>query len=258
MSWVAPCLSDGLGNRLFQLACAKGYAEKNNKKLVFLLPKCGRTGHGKFENIFNLFPDITLLEYANSWNEIVEKKDKYYIYEELPNISGNVLTTGYRQSYTYFDKISLKPSFENIISKERIDYLHKKYVKPNMFFIHIRLGDFLFLPHHHIDIRKYYSKALSIMPTNVTPLVFTDDIENTKMYFVFPYDICTERDEIENLYLMSLCVGGICANSTFSYWGAYFAKQNNKDFIAYYPNTLGKGQPYPQDYYPPWAIQLDA
>lgn len=257
-SWVAPCLSDGLGNRLFQLACAKMYSEKYNKKLVFLLAKCGKTDHGKFENIFNLFPQISVLEYETSWTELVETPNRHYVFQELPNALGNVLTCGYRQCYDYISKTTLKANFENCIPKERIEYLHKKYLKSNLFFIHIRLGDFLKLPHHQINIQKYYSIALSKIPYNATPLVFTDDIENTKRFFDFPYEICTEKDEIENMYLMSLCVGGICANSTFSYWGAYFAKQNNPEFIAYYPNSLGQGLPYPEDYYPPWAIQLEA
>ena len=256
--WVAPCLTDGLGNRLFQLACAKAYSEKYKKKLVFLLAKCGKTGHGKFENIFNLFPDIPILEYATSWTELVEKPNRHYVYQELSNASGNILTCGYRQCYNYFSNTTLKPNFDNCITKERLDYLQKKYMKPNLFFIHIRLGDFLLLPHHQINIQKYYSNALSKIPPNTTPLVFTDDIEGMKRFFVLPYDICEETDEIETLYLMSLCMGGICANSTFSYWGAYFAKQNNPEFIGYYPNSLGQGLPYPQDYYPPWSIKLEA
>lgn len=258
MNWVAPCLTGGLGNRLFQLACALGYAKKYNKKCVFLLSKCGRTNHGRFENIFNLFPEIEVLEYANSWNELIEKNNRYFVYETLPNINGNVLITGYRQCYHYSENTILSPRFKNIISKERLEYLHTKYVKPNLFFVHIRLGDFIQLPHHHINMQKYYINALPKIPYNSTPLVFTDDIESTKKFFSFPYDICEETDEIETLYLMSICIGGICANSTFSYWGAYFAKQNNPDFIGYYPNTMGAGLPYPQDYYPPWAIKLEA
>ena len=261
--WAAPKLSGGLGNRLFQLASVKQYANTYKKKIVFLLPTSGKTDHGAFENIFNLFPEIPILETANKWYTYDEKKDGLYEYEELLDKQENVVISGYRQSYKYFTNIAIEPKFENIISKERIEYLNNKYLsnKKDLFFIHIRLGDFCILPHHQINVQKYYSNAIRYIPSDSTVLIFSDDIKmiyNINFISEINNIKCEEKDEIESLYLMSNCLkGGIVANSTFSFWGAYLAKQQSPTFLGYYPNSLGKGLPKPKDYYPEWAIVLD-
>ena len=261
--WVAPQLSGGIGNRLFQLACAKEYAYKKNKQIVFFLPKSGKTDHGDFENIFNLFPEIPILETESRWHTYNEKKDGLYDYEELLDYNDNIVISGYRQSHKYFSNIKIEPNFENIIKKERIIYLNEKYLlnKEKLFFIHIRLGDFCILPHHQINIKKYYSNALKNIPKDSSVILFSDDIKmilNTNFISIQNMIICEEQNEIEALYIMSNCLaGGIVANSTFSYWGAYLAKQKYSSFIGYYPSSLGKGLPNPRDYYPEWAIVID-
>jgi hypothetical protein len=254
--WVAPCLSDGLGNRLFQYACAKDYSEKYNKKLVFFLPRSRRTGHGKFDTIFKLFPEVEVLETDISWNEIDE--DNYYSFEELPNLRKNIVIKGSRQNYKYFKDTIIKPSFERIISEERLQYLNNRYLKDkeNLFFIHVRLGDYRNLPHYQIDIAKYYSEALKIIPNNSKLLVFSDEPEVAKQ--IFPnLEVCEERDEVEILYLMSNCLlGAIVANSTFSYWGSYFAHKKSKSYTAIFPYRLMTTEHDYSEYFPPYSTVL--
>jgi len=245
MSWVAPCLTDGLGNRLFQFACAKGYAEKHKKTLVFFLPRTKPTGHGNFENIFKMFPEVSIIETESAWEELNEKE--YYSYEELPYVEGNVVINGSRQAYKYFENIILKPEFPVI--KESLT----KYIKPNMFSIHLRLGDFRILPHHQINLQKYYTEAIKKVPSDANILIFSNEPIAAKE--MFPNMTIVDEPELESLYLMSLCSkGSIVANSTFSYWGSYFA--HTDIHIGVYPDSLGAGLPLPKDYYPPWAIKV--
>ena len=254
--WVAPCLTDGLGNRLFQYACAKSYSEKYNKPLVFFLPRSGPTGHGNYNTIFKLFPDTLVLETDISWNELNERS--YYSYEELAFVKDNLVIKGCRQSYKYFENITISPQFESIISKERLNYLNAKYLrnKDNLFFIHVRLGDYRLLPHYQIDLASYYSNALKYVPPNAELLLFSDELHIAKQ--MFPnIKACEESDEVETLYLMSQSLlGAIVANSTFSYWGSYFAHQANPNHIAVYPYRLMTADYDYSTYFPPYATVL--
>jgi hypothetical protein len=258
--WVAPYLSDGLGNRLFQFSCAKQYAEENKKIVVFFLPRCAPTNHGKFDTVFKLFPEVRIIETDASWNEIQEPVDKHFTYFPLDSsIDLPIVIRGYRQSYKYFDTIKIAPKFENIVSEERMKSLESKYIKDNSFFIHVRLGDFRMLPHHQINIPKYLIMACSKIPLNSNILVFSDEPELIKDIFNFPHVLCHEKDEVEVLYLMSRCTkGAIVANSTFSFWGAYLAHNSSDDFTCIFPSIMGRGTPELNDYIPPWAELVDA
>ena len=260
-NYVVPQLSDGLGNRLFQFAAAYAYGAKTSKEVIFLRSRCKETNHGAFDNIFRLFPELKVKENLLIENEL-EEGSNFYEYKELEYKSGSVLVKGYRQAYKYFKDIEIKPNFENIISKDRLEYLNNKYLKEkeNLVFVHIRLGDYLILPHHQINVGKYYVDALKLVPEDVKLLFFSDDVNFAKQIFPNQKDFCEETDEIENLYLMSNCLkGAIVGNSTFSYWGSYFAYVKNKaNYKAIYPNPLGQGMPYPKDFYPPYAISVSA
>lgn len=257
MDWVAPQLSEGLGNRLFQYACAKQYAEKHKKRLVFFLPRTNKTNHGAFDNIFKLFPDVPILETAPAWNEVHEKSEDLFTYTPLEIVETPVIC-GNRQSWKYFSDTVIEPNFANCITKIRLDYLDSTYLKNNDFFIHIRLGDFRMLPHHQINIAKYYITALQRIP-DAHVLVFSDEPELVIGLFTIPHTIVYEKNEVECLYLMSKCLkGAVVGNSTFSYWGAYLAHKKSKDHIAFYPDKMGQGLPALVDYIPPWGIVIEA
>jgi len=256
MSWIAPCLSDGLGNRLFQYACAKSYSDKYNKELVFFLPRTKATSHGTYTNMFKLFPNTRIIETDISWNEIDEKD--YYTYEPIEYVKEKLVIRGSRQSYQYFKDTSITPSFENIISSERLEYLNNTYLKNRelLFFIHLRLGDYKYLPHYQINLPAYYEKAMKLIPENAEVIVFSDEPEVATQ--VFPnLNVCKENSEIEVLYLMSQCLlGAIAANSTFSYWGSYFAHQKNINHIAIFPYKLMNTDHNFSSYFPPYSKVL--
>ena len=164
MNWVAPKLSDGLGNRLFQYACAQQYANKEGKECVFFLPRCGKADHGSFDAIFRLFPSVRIIDTETSWTELKELDVLLYSYKPLETeLKENIVIHGYRQNYKYFQDTTIKPDFINALGQERIDVLTNLYLenKNELFFIHVRIGDYKFLPHHQIDINKTCAKRLN-------------------------------------------------------------------------------------------------
>ena len=87
--------------------------------------------------------------------------------------------------------------------------------------------------------------------------MFSDDIEWCKKYAFFIHSSIsfyeTTEDPLISMYTMSLCEkGGICANSTFSWWGGYLNLNNNK--VVVYPKSwINKNVPvnvYPKQ---PWV-----
>jgi hypothetical protein len=265
--WVAGHLTGGLGNRLFQHSAAAGLAEKWKCPLVFFLPRCQETGHGAFENIFKLFPEVPLQDQGSEWVTIREPPDHLYTYvpfgegrTEMPAV-----VDGWRQTWKYFPSTGVNPNFENALGKVKLTSLEHYIPEPDKtWFLHVRLGDYKLLRHHYVNLEKYYPACLQQIPKGSRVILFSDEPELCKKSFealcvtlnlemlVTPTD-----DEVESLYLMSLCRGGaIIANSTFSWWGAWFAHQNGCKTV-FYPSQWGAALPPPRDLIPSWGTCVD-
>jgi hypothetical protein len=270
MVWIAPRLTDGLGNRLFQYAAAAGLAEKWNWPLVFFLPQCGPTNHGRFETIFKLFPTVPLIYTEPEWESVSEPLGHIYKFCELPAepLSQKVhVLQGYRQSEKYFPKEGICLNFENALGSEKIRQLREQITDPfKTWFIHIRLGDYKLLPHHQQPLDFYYSRCLVEIPRGCTLVLMSDEPKLCQEMFAeacvhlgLEFVVCDTPDELASLYLMSLCKGGaITSNSTFGWWGAYCAHQDaSPTFRAFYPSKWGKGMPLPEDVVPSWGMRVD-
>ena len=94
--------------------------------------------------------------------------------------------------------------------------------------IHVRRGDYVGNP-FYVDLTKtdYYQRAIAEFP-NAKFLVFSDDIDFCKKYFIGEQYEFDESDEITALNRMASCTGHIIANSSFSWWGAYLSPHTKK------------------------------
>lgn len=267
--WVASKLQCGLGNRLFQLAAAKQASETWSIPLVFAMPYCSPSEHGDFNTIFKMFPSIPKIWKAEA--EVSIEQEGCFLFSPLPssNPSQRVLLKGFFQAAAYVSD-NLVPSWDAISGQDKEDLLKRWCLELNeqrakTVFLHVRLGDYKILPHHQVSLLQYYARAMAGFPEDYRFLIFSDGSDEARALPVFltsSSDRCVfveEVDEYKSMYLMSLCGGGaITANSTFSWWGAYFARQGKEGFKTYMPSKWMATCPEPTDaIYPAWASVLD-
>ncbi len=229
-------LSCGLGNRLFQFATGYGVSKNYNVDFKLYINLCNRNSHSDDIYYNRFFSDF----YANGelknpvWiREPVFSLNKFFI----PKLDTNVVLRGYFQTDKYFKEY--RNDLLNIIkpTNEEIKYIMDKYGDlTNVMFIHVRMGDYLKEKMHFIDFNKYYKECLSQCESDTRFIVLTDNMDQClELYsFLGKYEFGIES-EIISLFLMSMCNrGGICANSSFSWWGSWL--NTNPDKKIFMPN----------------------
>ncbi len=155
------------------------------------------------------------------------------------------LFVGTWQVESYFKDIKdiVQRSF---VFKTPKDDTNKKLMKgitsSNSVAIHIRRGDYLATrwasTHAVIKDSTYYLNAINYINARVENphyFIFSDDVqwarENLTIGNITYVDHNKGSLSYIDMYLMSLCKHNIIANSTFSWWGAWLNKNDNKIVI---------------------------
>jgi hypothetical protein len=133
---------------------------------------------------------------------------------------------------SYFQFYPPLEPFENDLRHLFLKGLQDEYPAQTQYedyaFLHIRRGDYLKMPEvHFIQPIEYYEKAVQGLhakaPCKI--LVFSNDMEWVRTQEFFKqefFELYDSDDELQTLALMASCkAGAICANSTFSWWGAF-------------------------------------
>lgn len=178
-------------------------------------------------------------------SHIMEKKFSFDA--SILSLGDNIYLDGYWQSEKYFINI------QDIIRREfqiktppdpNNDSMIKRIETTDAVAVHIRRGDYVSNSKtnsiHGSASLEYYTKAAKIMmdATNApTFFIFSDDPQWVKENLRLPSSIIYAdhngpEKNYEDLWLMSLCKHHIIANSTFSWWGAWLAKNENQKVIA--------------------------
>jgi hypothetical protein len=250
----------GLGNQIFQIFATIAYSIKSRNQFQFLAQET--LGGGSctlrytFWNTFFSSLKPFLIIKLPPVNVI---RENGFTYNELPvgsMIGTNTMIHGYFQSDKYFKDqfemicrvIGLEKKKQSVLDTLRLN----KEDLNNTISMHFRLGDYKKLSDFHpIATPQYYENALNHFKNkfpeeNFSILYFCEDqdvievqeiiknLENKFLNYKFTRGENTLPDWQQMLY-MSLCCHNIIANSSFSWWGAYF--NTNTDKVVCYPSV---------------------
>jgi hypothetical protein len=206
----------------------------------------------------------------------ISEPDLTYHPELLKKYENDVRLSGYFQCPRYFEGVEdtirkaftlrNKPSDQTLTIAREIEAC-------NSVFLHVRRTDSLAargLAFHGVCSGEYYGRAVYYILKNVSRLkffIFSDDIgwckknvvefgypltyvdHNSTGVTVLPDNEVRKTDtgtEHEDLWLMSRCKHGICANSSFSWWANWLIQNLQKNCIA------------PRDWFTPTFNHLSA
>lgn len=254
-------LMGGLGNQIFQIFTTISYSIDSNNQIKFLdIDKLGGGSttirYTYWNSFFTRLKPFLIKELPIINNVVREKNFTYNKISMNELINKNIMLYGYFQSYKYFQKnyelicriIEIKTMKTNVLTK--INY--SKEDLERTISMHFRLGDYKkFSNFHPLATYNFYEKSLEYMETKLVDeyysiLYFCEDEDHdevlqfiNKLKETFPnFNFKRGENSLEDweqLLLMSCCHHNIIANSSFSWWAAYF--NSNKDKIVCYPSV---------------------
>ena len=274
----------GLGNQLFQIFCGIAYSFEHRVPFKINISKFDLVS--PLDNISkrptywaNFLSNLSRFTYQDQlqirYNHF---EATYFKFTKIPYISQDFKLRGYYQSYKYFDgqyanickMINLDNQKADIAEKHKdLLGLAKKPIS-----LHFRIGDYVKnLAMHPVLSTSYYINCInylkSLIPDleeNYYLLVFGELCDNEKISRAIAsikeiYDIsivvCDYNvPDYEQLLLMSLTSHNIIANSTFSWWGAYFNNATNK--IVCYPSIWNGSANNVKDLFPESWIKISS
>ena len=249
-------MSGGLGNRLFQIMAGLGYAERSGREFVFYEDTMKNNAHTDYakttEMLLAFFPKVKVWRGALRWRDYTDVEGGVYAYNAIPDLSGSVRLSGYFQRFEYFPSgareqfVVPKPKVVRFDSSG-VDFSHA-------YFVHFRLGDYVDTK-FDVGLSEYYTAAIREI-RDVDPdaffLVFSDQVKKLQLDGYGLGERCTVMPEgvgtWESLWLMSRCHGAVCANSTFSWFGAFAVRGDGPIYMPARWNRESEGNPVP-----PWV-----
>lgn len=224
-------IEGGLCNQLFQIFSVMGMAKRDNVDFVLcnkIIDSSSIKKHSGKDTFFDIFLQKLqpyLVENIENY-QLINENDK--VIDHFPfvkNYYKNIVFNGYFQDY-YFLELLGKEKIKSFLTFPEINLDLK-----NTFFIHYRRGDYVGNSFHEVVNDNYYSTAIKEYPEDAEIVICSNEknygldkpfLANRKVSFI-------DADEIITILILSKCRwGGICANSSFSWWGSYLNDSQDK------------------------------
>jgi len=242
-----------LGNQMFQYAGLRGIAA--NRGYDWVIPRPDSYGDSNY-GLFDCF-EMGSVEEKNFGQLNVQSiaTGQFHFSQKFFD--------GCPDNINLHDYFTTEKYFANIKDVIRKDFTFKKDIlEPckevvgelkNPIFMHLRRGDYAVNPSAHpICPLSYYEEALKLFKEDSPVLVFSDDIDwcSEQEFFKDDRFMLSEYKELYpqtadtlfgkqntlipyyDLCMMSLCTGGIIANSTMSWWGAWLMENPTQPIVA--------------------------
>lgn len=247
-------LLGGVGNQLFQYACAKSLAYQRDARLILDLRFFDfYASQTSYYRNYELYAFSILAEtLSNDVAAQLESEFKYYEneligpYENIEIVELPCYLNGNWQSWKYFNSIEseIRKEFtfkKEIFSSSIIESACELFDRPSIA-IHVRRTDYCL--HNNLLSLTYYRNAISYVKEQIPSsqfYIFSDDPEWVGNFFDIScsFEIIKGNSGLEDLYLMSSCRHHIIANSTFSWWAAWLNSNPQKLVVApgiWYPS----------------------
>jgi hypothetical protein len=252
---IYPQFIGRLGNNLFQIAACIGYAKKHHVGWGVMKGYVER-GFNAYQ-VDKYFPNLPKADPADV-NNFKTYNEPFFNYQEIPFVPRGVKIVGFWQSLKYFEHCQ-----QEVRDALKIQYKdgYQDYCS-----IHIRRGDYLKHPDNFPTVTmEYIRKAMYEVASRGTDkfMVFSDDMEWCKENINGDYEIkfSNEQNEYDDLCAMASCKDNIIANSSFSWWGAFLNRNENKvvvsvDHKQWFGPNAGPVKDQTQDLIPDRWIQI--
>jgi hypothetical protein len=253
-------LMGGLGNQMFQIAHT--YSQGLRKSIIVKFRPSAYTPMQanqptKYTN--NIFRNINFETFTS---KLVSISSEWKFKEINPPIDQVIEFFGYFQSnknfYGFDNQIRelFEPTDDFIV---KIKNLYPEILSQKNVSLHIRRGDYLTISDILPTISKsYIESCLNKIREYDNIFVFSDDKDWIKKNINYEKIIFVEGlEDYEELWTISLCHTNIMSNSSFSWWGSFLNKNENKKI--YCPSIWfgPKGEKDYQDIYINDWIKVD-
>lgn len=254
-------IQGGLGNQMFQYATATSIAKKWRKHVTLDLRSYARDHLRSCRllkwNVSASVASRQILARRPEWLAGISRRLQippwrqfFYVEQSLAfdpclgSTRAPFYLEGYFQSPSYFEDVRdiLMAEFTpRDVLEPRNMALQERIARSESAAVHVRRTDYVDvkenLAKHGVCNLDYYQAAVKRLSGQVDAwFVFSDDIEWCRANMVFPGRVefvtgNTATPEMD-IHLMKLCKHVICANSSFSWWGAWLNANPGRVVIA--------------------------
>jgi len=241
-----------LGNQMFQYAFIRGMSKKHGYD--FMIPHQSAERYDNY-GLFECF-ELEGCKTGEGSYPTLECRDTAFNQKFLDECTDNTNYSGVFQTEKYFVDATEELRKDYTFHKDILDPC-QKFIDSvgDAIFLHVRRGNSnlvgnrgekwsyqMLQDYHPLMKKEYYIEALSHFDESKKVIVLSDTIDWCKEQdwlqddrFLFSdssYEVFNDGASVPyiDLCLMSLCNGGIIANSSMSWWGAWL--QNDTDKIV--------------------------